>query len=123
MADQQEEGNPQGTGGITTCGSLLVLECQAREPASAIVAGVDKHRTPDEGKGLDRAATQDDETGGHGAWAAGSGFVGTHRPGLLGRNGGLWQTTGFGSYGFASELRSTRRACHRQAALGLPPLG
>src|SRR5271157_1190742 len=123
MADPQAEGNPKGTGGITTCGPLLALECQAREPASTLRAGVGEHQDADQEEGLDRSSTQDDETGGAGAWAAGSGVGGTNRPGLVGRDGELWQTTGFGSCGVASELRCGRRSCHRQATLGLPPLG
>src|SRR5271157_23307 len=123
MADPQAEGNPKGTGGITTCGPLLALECQAREPASTVAAGVDKHRATDEEERLDYASARDDETGGKGAWAAGSGAGGTNRLGLVGRDGGLWQTTGFGSCGVASELRYVRRSCHRPATLGLPPLG
>ena len=34
-------------------GPLLALECQAREPVSTVVAGVDKHRVTDEEEGLD----------------------------------------------------------------------
>ena len=41
----------------------------------------------------------------------------------LGRDRGLWHTTGFGSGGVAPEGRHTRRSCHRRATLGLPPLG
>src|SRR5271157_2004445 len=70
MAHQQAEGNPKGTGGITTCGPLLALECQAREPASTVVAGVGKHRATDEEEGLDRSATEDDETGGASTWGS-----------------------------------------------------
>ncbi len=74
-------------------------------------------------QGLDRAATQDDETGGAGSWSkdAGIGHVGLLDH--LGRDRGLWHTTGFGSGGVTPEGRHTRRSCHRQATLGLPPLG
>ena len=47
------------------------LECQAREPASAVRCGMGEHPTADQEEGLDRAATPDDEAGGAGAWAAG----------------------------------------------------
>ena len=43
----------QGTGGITTGGTLLALECQAREPASTVVPGVGEHQAADEEEGLD----------------------------------------------------------------------
>ena len=43
LADPQAAGNPQGPGRTPAGGTLRALECQAREPASTVVAGVDKH--------------------------------------------------------------------------------
>ena len=85
--------------------------------------GVGEHPAADQEAGLDRAATQDDETGGAGAWAEDAGIGHAGLLDHLGRDRGLWHTTGFGSGGVAPEGRHTRRSCHRQATLGLPPLG
>ena len=123
LADPQAAGDPARTGGTAAGGTVGALECQAREPPSAICPGMGEHPAADEEEGLDRAATQDDEAGGAGAWTedAGIGHVGLLDH--LGRDRGLWQTTGFGSGGVTPEGGHTRRSCHRQATLGLPPLG
>ena len=46
-----------------------LVECQAREPPSAVRPGMGEHPAADQEEGLDRAATQDDEAGGAGSWA------------------------------------------------------
>ena len=58
----------RGQGGTATGGTVGVVECQAREPPSAIRPGMGEHPAADEEEGLDRATAQDDETGGAGAW-------------------------------------------------------
>ena len=68
LADPQAAGNPTRTGGTAAGGTLVALERQAREPPSAIRPGMGEHPVADQEEGLDRSATQDDETGGAGAW-------------------------------------------------------
>ena len=71
LADPQAAGDPARTGGTAAGGTVGVVECQAREPPSAVCPGVGEHPAADQEEGLDRAATQDDEAGGAGAWSAG----------------------------------------------------
>ena len=80
-------------------GTLVALECQAREPASAVAAGVGKHQATDEEEGLDRAATQDDAEGGPGSWAAGdwAWWLSSDHPAHLGRDRGLLSQPGYRS--------------------------
>ena len=68
LADPQAAGEPTRTGGTSACGTVGVLERQAREPSFAVCLGVGKHPAADQEEGLDRSSTQDDETGGAGAW-------------------------------------------------------
>ncbi len=60
---------------------------------------------------------------GQGAWFEGAGIDRSGRLGHLGRDRGLWHTTGFGPGGITPEGEHTRRSRHRPATLGLPPLG
>ena len=73
LADPQAAGDPPRTGGTAAGGTLGALERQAREPPPAVRPGMGEHPAADEEEGLDRAAAQDDETGGAGAWAADAG--------------------------------------------------
>ena len=56
------------TRGAAAGGTLVALERQAREPPPAILPGVGEHPADDPEEGLDRSATQDDETGGASVW-------------------------------------------------------
>ena len=78
-------------------------------------AGVGEHPAADEQARLDRAAAQDDETGGAGAWSQDARISHAGLVDHLGSDRGLWHTTGFGSGGLPPESRHTRRSGHRQA--------
>ena len=71
-----------------------LVERQAREPPPAIRPGMGEHPAADEEEGLDRAATQDDEAGGAGAWSEDAGIGHAGLLDHLGRDRGLWQHCG-----------------------------
>ena len=100
------------------------MERQAREPASAVRVGVGEHPAADEEEGLDRAAAEDDEAGGAGAWAAGRWDWSCWS--RLITWGGI---EGYGTLRASALVESLKTvehaggSCDRQATLELPPLG
>ena len=108
LADPQAAGDPARTGGTAAGGTVGVVERQAREPPSAIRPGMGEHPAADEEEGLDRAAAQDDEAGGAGAWLRMLGLVAAGLLDRLGRDRGLWHTAGFGSGRVTPEGRHAR---------------
>ena len=64
LADPQAARDAARSCGTAAGGTLVAVECQAREPPPAIRPGVGEHPAADQEEGLDRAATPDDEAGG-----------------------------------------------------------
>ena len=128
LADPQAEGNPARACGTAAGGTVVALECQAREPPSAVRPGVGEHPVADEEERLDRAAAPDDEAGGAGASVRGVLALGSRCCWILGGIGFVIRSLRSARHPGSRFWSTTPRCGHAQVPdivgrCGLPPLG
>ena len=125
LADPQAAGDPPGPGRAEAGGTRRRSGTPSPRTATCRRPGVGEHPAADQEEGLDRAATEDDEAGGAGAWDADAGTGAARRP-ILGRDRSMALTIRCRRLGWSSRWpRRTRPdvPCHRRAICGLSPLG